>query len=105
MHELVLKLGLTLSVLVESNKLFEEEIIIGEQGEIRFKKHLRPFSRDTIKMRDNEKDARFIIMFLEDNKLHADIQIALLEKRRKLRSLSIKSERFFHFGFFKWNHR
>jgi len=43
----------------------------------------------------------FIIIILEGDELHVDIELVLLEKERKLRSLSIEDGRFTNFGFFK----
>jgi len=82
-RKFVLKLGATLSVLVENSELFEESIIVSEQWRVRFKESLTPFGRGATKKRKNEGDARFVVVFSEGNGLHADIELALLKEGGK----------------------
>ena len=101
MHKFVFKLGSTLSVFVEGDKSSKEEIIISEQARVGFKESLALFHGDPMKTCENKGNAGFVIVFLEGDELHVDIQLVQLEEYREFRCLSIKCGWFADFRLFE----
>jgi len=88
--EFIFELCSTLLVLIEGNESLEKGIIVSRQGRIGFKEGLMPFGGDAIERWDNEGNVRFIVMFLEGNWFHANVQLTLMEEGGKFICFSIE---------------
>ena len=98
-RELVFELGSAFSVQVKGSELFEEEVIISEQGGVGFNKTQAPFGRGASEAGEDKGDTCLIVMFAKGNRLHAEVQPAVLEEGREFGCLSIECRRFADFRF------
>ena len=85
---------------MKGDESLEKGIMISKQGGVGFKESLTPFGGGAMETRDNEGDAGYVVIFFEGDRLHTDIQFALMKEGGGFGCLSIEGRLFCDLRYF-----